>query len=195
MASHVDPDLALLERIARQDKAAFKTLYRRLYQPLFQFLFRMLHQREICEELVDDVLLTVWQKAGEFRGHSKVRTWVMGIAYRKGLKGYHREGRGPHMDELDQHAYRLRDDEDSGPENRLQQRQFGQQLEAGLASLSANHRSVMELTMLGYSCNEIASIVGCPVNTVKTRMFHARRQLRTHLGQADTQAAGRGEAK
>ncbi|MES9837846.1 MAG: sigma-70 family RNA polymerase sigma factor [gamma proteobacterium symbiont of Ctena orbiculata] len=194
MEGHGDPDLALLERIARKDKAAFKALYRQLYQPIYQYLFRMLQRREVCEELVDDVLLTVWQKAGDFRGRSKVRTWVIGIAYRKGLKRYHREARGPQMDELEQHAHRLRDEEDAGPEGRFQQQQLGVQLQTGLMSLSANHRSVMELTMLGYSCNEIASIVDCPVNTVKTRMFHARRQLREYLGQLDPRAAaGRGE--
>jgi len=52
-------------------------------------------------------------------------------------------------------------------------------LARALESLSPDHRAVLELTYyLGHSCSEIAAIMDCPVNTVKTRMFHARNKLR-----------------
>ncbi|MCU7845373.1 MAG: sigma-70 family RNA polymerase sigma factor [Candidatus Thiodiazotropha sp. (ex Monitilora ramsayi)] len=189
----MDPDLTLIERVARQDKAAFKVLYKAYYQPLFHFLIRMLKHQDIVEEVVDDVMFTVWKKAGDFRGRSKVSTWIIGIAYRKGLKSYNRKRREPAMDDLAQHTERMPGATDQMPDHFLEQQQLTEQVQSGLDSLSGNHRCVMELTMLGYSCTEIADIVDCPVNTVKTRMFHARRQLKDHFGRSEsfnTQARG-----
>jgi RNA polymerase sigma-70 factor (ECF subfamily) len=55
-------------------------------------------------------------------------------------------------------------------------------LERALGCLSPDHRAVLELTYyLGHSCGEIAAIMDCPINTVKTRMFHARNKLRALL--------------
>ncbi|MCU7851819.1 MAG: sigma-70 family RNA polymerase sigma factor [Candidatus Thiodiazotropha sp. (ex Monitilora ramsayi)] len=186
MESHMDPDLALFERVVQQDKAAFRALYRKFYQPLFHFLIRMLQRQDIVEEVVDDVMLTVWNKAGDFRGRSKVSTWIIGIAYRKGLKSYNKNRREPGMDDLAQHAGRIPGAADQSPDHSLEQQQLAEQVQSGLETLNGNHRCVMELTMLGYSCAEIADIVGCPVNTVKTRMFHARRQLKDHFGQSES---------
>ena len=95
MESRMDPHLALLERVARQDRVAFKALYKAYYQPLSHFLIRMLKHQDVVEEIVDDVMFTVWEKAADFGGRSKVSTWIIGIAYRKGLKSYNRHRREP----------------------------------------------------------------------------------------------------
>jgi len=55
-------------------------------------------------------------------------------------------------------------------------------MSAAIKHLSVDHQAVVRLTALGHSCSEIAEIVGCPRNTVKTRMFHARLRLRKILG-------------
>ena len=85
------------------------------------------------------------------------------------------------MDDLSKHSERISGGAEQLPDHSLEQRQLTEQIQDGLDKLSGNHRSVMELTMLGYSCAEIADIVDCPVNTVKTRMFHARRQMKGHF--------------
>ena len=69
-----------------------------------------------------------------------------------------------------------------GVDSEISTLQLQQSLDQALQRLRPNHRSVVELTYrFGYSYSEIAEIVGCPVNTVKTRMFHARAQLRKIL--------------
>jgi RNA polymerase sigma-70 factor (ECF subfamily) len=71
---------------------------------------------------------------------------------------------------------------DAGPETELMQRQRSTLLMQQIGRMSAEHRAVIELTYFhGYAYREIAQIMDCPVDTVKTRMFHARRRLRRFL--------------
>jgi RNA polymerase sigma factor (sigma-70 family) len=119
----------------------------------------------------------VWIGGIAFAGHSKVSTWIFGIAYKKALKRLERDRRTPTESFVE--GYDVADDSD--PVAEIDAAQLGGQLDTALASLSPSHRSVVELTfLLDYSYAEVAQIVGCPVNTVKTRMFHARAKLR-HL--------------
>jgi RNA polymerase sigma-70 factor (ECF subfamily) len=70
-----------------------------------------------------------------------------------------------------------------GPEGVVTRQEFCRTLTHALATLSPEQRAVVELTYYhAYSYQEIAEITGCPVNTVKTRMFHARRRLAQLLG-------------
>lgn len=168
-------DLALLEQVVAGDRAAFDTLYRRYYGRLMDFLTRMLNQHELAEEVVNDTMLVVWTGGAAFGGRSRVSTWVFGIAYRKALKRLARERRGPTSPF--EAALDLAADSDPGAE--VDEAQLHSRFRAALAELSPAHRSVVELTfLLEYSYEEVADIVGCPVNTVKTRMFHARARLR-----------------
>lgn len=72
------------------------------------------------------------------------------------------------------------------PERSLARKETMQALSQALQALSPEHRSVIELAFVqGFSYREIADLIECPVNTVKTRMFHARRQLEQHLAALD----------
>ncbi len=142
-----------------------------LYLPrLGRFLYRVVQDAELIQELVNDVMLTVWQNAGAFRRESTVSTWILGIAYRKALDALRRQKRYStlvrQVPEPDRH------DDDIGyfiaerDLNRL------------LVKLSLEQRAVAELSFdFGYSYPEIAEILGVPVNTVKTRMYYARRTM------------------
>ncbi len=176
-----DDNGALLRLVAARDRGAFAQLYRQLHARLYRYLFRMLHDHELTEELIDDVMLTVWDSAARFKGQSAVSTWVIGIAYRKGLKAYRQRSDRQARIVSDDLLPEAGDDDASSPEEHAGQAERFAHIELALARLSADHRSVMELCMLGYGYPEIAEIVDCPVNTVKTRMFHARRQLKEHL--------------
>ena len=116
----------------------------------------------------------VWEKAEQFEGRSKVSTWITGIAYLKGIKALDKLRMMP-----EQQAQSLHDAEEIEETRNLISR-LGLQdwLASGLDQISVDQRSVVELTYIsGYSYLEIADIMKCPVNTVKTRMFHARRRL------------------
>lgn len=175
-----DEDLALIGSIAAGDRVAFKRFYHRHYHPLLRFIGRITGQVELAEEGVNDVMLVVWSNAGDFRGGSKVSTWLFGIGYRKALRllesrrrwtDRFRSMESEHWVELSGAGTSPTDDAE-----------LEDWLEHGMQRLSPKHRAVVELTYYyGYSYGEIAAITECPVNTVKTRMFHARAQLKRML--------------
>jgi RNA polymerase sigma-70 factor (ECF subfamily) len=107
-----------------------------------------------------------------------VSTWILGIAYRKALKRIERQSRAPE----DLSAGEAGLEELGGPDRSLERRVLQDALQGALDKLSPAQRAVVELTYYhGYSCGEVAEIVQCPVGTVKTRMFHARKRLRELL--------------
>lgn len=171
-------DSVLLAAVAEGDVRAFERLYRRYHRPVTGFLFKLTGRPGLVEELVNDVMVVVWQKAGTFAGRSQVSTWIMGVAYKTALKAIRKFGRAPKTVEVE--AGMALDE--AGPERSLADRERRDQIRRALNELSPEHRAVVELTYyLGHSYREIAQIVGCPENTVKTRMFHARKRLREAL--------------
>lgn len=161
----------LLEAVARKDRHAFSELYRLYHPRLRGYLRRLLSNPLSPDEVYDDVMFVVWQDARKFRGDSTVSSWIFGIAYRKAITALRKESR--HQAAIDRSADAQLLAAEPAADNEL--------LRAGLAALSSDHRQVIELTYFcGFSYQEIAEIADCPVNTVKTRMFHARRRLK-HL--------------
>ena len=173
-------DVALLLRIAEGDRNALRQLYGTYYHPLLRFIYRITGRLELAQEGVNDVMLVVWRSSRAFGGRSTVSTWIMGIAYRKALKLLAASRRwtsrfaGVPFDELVERSDALTEQSDDGDLRDL--------LDVALRHLSAEHRAVVELTYFyGCSYEEIAAIAACPVNTVKTRMFHARAKLKKLL--------------
>jgi len=167
----------LIARVADHDLRAFEQLYRAYHARLTRFLDRMTRRRAVIEEVLNDTMLVVWNRSDTFNGRSKVCTWIFAIAYRKALKALQRHDEAVEDAEPDQRAA-----SDDGPERQMQQRQASMGLVRALDALSIDHRMVVELSYFhGMGYREIAEIVDCPVDTVKTRMFHARRRLRTLL--------------
>ncbi len=85
-------DLLLVRQVAAADRAALAELYRSYHQRLARFLSRITRRNDLVEEVINDCFWIVWQKAAEFRGDSRVSTWIMGIAYRCTLKALRHEG-------------------------------------------------------------------------------------------------------
>jgi RNA polymerase sigma-70 factor (ECF subfamily) len=167
----------LLSRVSAQDLQAFEQLYR-IYQPrLARFLLGMLQRPQLIEEVLDDTMMVVWQTAGSFKGASKPSTWIFAIAYRKALKA---RSRWP--DPVEDEEFDTRVSPDPGPDQTLHHQRLHDALVEAMNHLSADHRAVVDLTYFhGMGYREIAEIVDCPVDTVKTRMFHARRRLKQAL--------------
>jgi len=175
-----DDELALIRATAKGDRAAFKTLYDRYAPRLGRYLLRLLKRREVVGEVVNDVMLVAWQSAARYEPRaSRLSSWLFGIAHNKALKAMERMG-ARKEDLLDEEAtedFASRDD-GATPEQTAIGHQTGAALLSALEGLSPNHRAVIELAFAeDCSYQEIAEITGCPLNTVKTRMFHARKQL------------------
>ena len=168
-------DISLLRSIARQDREAFEVLYHRYYPRLYRYLLRLVRRSEMVPEIVNDVMMVVWQKAGTFEERSQPSTWILGIAYRKGVKAVRHLANQP-LVVAPETAASLEDPE---PARRQADMETAMVLQSILEGLSPEQRAVVELTFhYGYSYREIAQITGVPVNTVKTRMFYARKRLK-----------------
>jgi RNA polymerase sigma factor (sigma-70 family) len=167
----------LIARIVDRDLRAFETLYRIYHPRLGRFLMNILRRPHLVEEALNDTMMVVWKKPEAFNGTSKVSTWIFAIAYRTALKARSR------MDEpVEDPEAGGRPSDDLGPEQDLSHRQLQETLMSAMGRLSADHRAVVDLTYFheaGY--REIAEILDCPVGTVKTRMHHARRNLKDIL--------------
>jgi len=171
-------EVALVSRVASGDVAAFDALFRRYAPRLVRFLGRTTRGPQLIDEIVNDTMLVVWRKAGTFNRCSKVSTWILGIASRRRLKTL--EGAKDGAGAVDVHE--IPGPTEFGPEGQLIRDDLRRQLSDALDALSAEQRRVVILTYFeGRSYAEIADIIGCPVNTVKTRMFHARRRLKVLL--------------
>jgi RNA polymerase sigma factor (sigma-70 family) len=170
-------DARLVGQVAGGDRHAFEALYRGFFPRLTRFLNGMTRSVPLIEEIVNDTMLVVWQKAHTFDGTCKVSTWIFAIAYRKACKAI----KG--LDEpVDVDPDLLEGDAGLEPERELELQRLQRAIGAALDDLPAAQRAVVQLTYhheMGYA--DIAAIMDCPVNTVKTRMFHAKRRLRQLL--------------
>jgi RNA polymerase sigma factor (sigma-70 family) len=170
-------EVQLVSRIAEGDLQAFDALYRIFFPRLTRFLDRMTRSPALIEEIVNDTMLVVWQKAGTYNESCKVSTWIFSIAYRKGLKAL-RDVDEPVDADFEQFAA----DPGDQPEQALHQRELQRHVSSALDSLSIEQRTVVNLTYYhGMGYQEIAETMKCPVNTIKTRMFHARKRLKNLL--------------
>ena len=84
-ASAAGHEKELIEGVAAGDREAMAALYKLYFPRLLKFSYRITRDYGLAEEVVNDVMMVVWRKAGEFRGQSKVSTWILGIAYRQSL--------------------------------------------------------------------------------------------------------------
>ena len=159
----------LMAAVAGQDRSALETLYRDYHTRLFRFAFRMTHSHGAADEIVNDVMLAVWRGAGNFRGSSKVSTWIFGIAYRQTLKRLSKKSLTIAPDF----------DPDDVPATENGSREERDWIRHGVDTLPAAQKLTVVLVFyVGMSYEEVAEVTDCPVNTVKTRMFHARRKLK-----------------
>jgi RNA polymerase sigma-70 factor (ECF subfamily) len=170
-------DLALLDGIRAGDRGAFEQLYKLYHPRLSRFLMNLVHRPALVEEVLNDTMMVVWQRPHSFHGASKFSTWLFAIAYRMAMKGLRRQDEAVEDKERDARASEALNPEDEASHQRLRRL-----LMEALEQLSPAHRAVVDLTYfhdLGYQ--EIAEVLECPVDTVKTRMFYARRHLKRYL--------------
>jgi RNA polymerase sigma-70 factor (ECF subfamily) len=171
-------EVALVSRVAQGDAAAFDALFRRYAPRLIRFLGRTTRGGHLIDEIVNDTMFVVWRKARTFNRCSKVSTWILGIASRRRLKTLERVDDRTGAVDIDELAAPA----GCGPEAQFIRQDLQRCLRNAIDALPAEQRRVVMLTYFdGRTYAEIAEIVGCPVNTVKTRMFHARRRLKILL--------------
>ena len=176
-------DADLIARLCKQDEKALELLYHHYYSRLFRFVARVTRRENLIDEVINDVMYVVWEKAETYNQQCQPSTWIFGIAYNKARQSLRNAGNKDEesLDEMDDDNL-VFEDNDSG----LKQLEMTDWLESALDKLSSDQRAVIELTYFqGLHYSEIAVLMECPENTVKTRMHHARKKLAVILNKND----------
>jgi RNA polymerase sigma-70 factor (ECF subfamily) len=167
-------DEVLIGRIASGDRLAMQVLYARHHVRVYRFVLRLVSDPTTAEELISEVFLDVWRQANRFEGRSAVSTWLLAIARFKALSALRRRT----DEELDEDAAAAIEDPSDDPEVSLQKKDKGDILRKCLTALSADHKEIIDLVYYHEkSIEEVAEVLKIPENTVKTRMFYARKKL------------------
>jgi len=167
-------DEVLIGRIASGDRLAMQVLFARHHVRVYRFMLRVVRDETKAEDLISEVFLDVWRQADRFEGRSAVSTWLLAIARFKALSALRRRP----DEELDDEAAAAIEDTSDNPEESLAKKDKSAVIRKCLEGLSADHREIIDLVYYHEkSVEEVAEIVGIPENTVKTRMFYARKKL------------------
>jgi RNA polymerase sigma-70 factor (ECF subfamily) len=167
-------DEALVVRLAAGDRLAMQVLFARHHVRIYRFVLRLVRDRELAEDLLNEVFLDLWRQAATFQARSTVATWLLAIARFKALSSLRR--RDP--EELDEATAAALEDPGDGPELAIEKKDQCEILRKCLSGLSPEHREIIDLVYYqGTTIGQVAEIVGIPENTVKTRMFYARKRL------------------
>jgi RNA polymerase sigma-70 factor (ECF subfamily) len=180
-ATQAPSDQALIARIAAGDRLAMQVLFVRHHVRIYRFVARLVRDQELAEDLVSEVFLDVWRQADKFQARSAVSTWILSIARFKALSSFKRRVE----EELDEDTAAAIEDAGDDPELAIRKKDQGEILRSCLSRLSPEHREIVDLVYYqGTAIRDAAEIVGIPENTVKTRMFHARKRLSELLNAA-----------
>jgi RNA polymerase sigma-70 factor, ECF subfamily len=167
-------DEALIGRIAAGDRLAMKVLFARHHVRIYRFVLRLVRDAALAEDLLSEVFLDVWRQAASFEARSTAPTWLLAIARFKALSSLRRRGEEP----LDEAMAAAIEDPADDPEVALHRRQQQALLRTCWAKLSPHHRDIIDVIYFQEKAiGEAAIILGVPENTVKTRLFYARKRL------------------
>ena len=173
-AGQTTSDQTLIERIAAGDKLAMRVLFARHHVRVYRFALRLVRDETLAEDVVGEMFLDVWRQAATFKARAAVSTWLLAIARFKALSLLRRKGE----ETLDEEAARAIEDPADDPEVTVRKKERSEILRKCWSKLSPGHRDIIDLVYYQEKAiAEVAEIIGIPENTVKTRMFYARKRL------------------
>lgn len=181
-----EDDGQLIARLAAGDSAALDALYERYAGVVFGLVLRIVAERPVAEDLLQEVFVRAWQRAGSYDGsRGRAGAWLCGIAHNLAIDELRRQRRRPQL--VSERDERDPPREPSAPNGRevaeeawINLRRV--QIETALARLPVAQRQVIELAYFeGFTQSQIAARLGEPLGTVKTRMRLGLRKLRDIL--------------
>lgn len=173
-----DPARPLIEAMAAGDTQALDTLYERYGPAILSFLVARLGDRQLAEEVVQDVMLAAWENAARFRGESKVFTWLLVIARNRAMNVQRKHA--PLSVSLDEEFES--GTSDSGLFEAISRKATSAVVRAALRALPAAQRELLVLVFYHQlSGPEVARVLGITIGTVKSRLHRAKEALRRAL--------------
>ena len=174
-------DLDLVKACLPNNETAFSALYQRYEKRVFQYLMTVVNDTGLAEEILVEVMVALWKGLHTFQGQSKVSTWIFGIAHHKAVDAIRKltsqQRGGTNLGEIAESA-----ESQENPLEHAQQTRMAALTQRALTGLSADHREIIHMAFYEeLSYPEIANLLKIPVNTVKTRVFYAKQQLKKSL--------------
>lgn len=173
----------LLRRLATQgDEAqiAMRRLHAEFRTQVYAFAFGRMRRAEDAEEVVVETFLEVWRKATTFRGDSRFSTWLLGIAKYKILN--HLRGQAPAHEDVDELGDVLEDEDATDAFSRIAEGQRAEGVRDCIGKLKTAHRECLQLVYFDeLALREVAAVQGVDEGTVKSRLFHARLNIKKCL--------------
>jgi RNA polymerase sigma-70 factor (ECF subfamily) len=181
-SDRVDHVGTLIQRVATGDREAFAELYDALSARAFGLIVRVLVDRSQSEEVLQEVFLEVWQSAERFtpkRGQG--RSWVLTIAHRRAVDRVRSSQSS--VDRDVRAGFRDMDVAYDNVSEKVEMKIEGRRVVDALAALPEAQKEALTLAYFGgYSQSEIATLVGAPLGTIKTRMRDGLSRLRMEMG-------------
>ncbi len=172
----------LIPAIAGGDILAFERLYRRYERRVRDYALTFTRDYATADEVVVDTMTTVWRDAKHYGGAAKVSSWILGIARHKAIDAVRKARRSPLLNPLEESDDI--EDESATPFDWAARSADVARLNTALALLSDEHREALRLAFVEeLPYGEIAHLAAIPENTVKTRVFHAKRRLQRLLAE------------
>jgi RNA polymerase sigma-70 factor, ECF subfamily len=190
VTEQVAEELALCRRVAEGDEAAFESIVVLYQDRVFSFCLRLLGDRAEAEDVAQDVFLTVYRSAHDFRGESTFSTWLLRIAKNQSLnriKYLDRRGRSGRrsLDEIGEERLSNVSAEraaDPSPDELIEGGERAALVQQEIAALDPQHRAVLVLRDVeDMSYEEISGVTGLPIGTVKSRIHRGRSVLAARL--------------
>ena len=181
-------DQQLVERAQRGDKQAFGLLVSKYQRKLARLLSRLIRDSAEVEDVAQEAFIKAYRALPSFRGESAFYTWLYRIGINTAKNYLVSQGRrAPTTTEFDSEEAETFDDGDqlrdiNTPERMLQSKQIGETVNSAMEALPEELRTAIVLREIeGFSYEEIASIMECPIGTVRSRIFRAREAIADKL--------------
>ncbi|MEY8688518.1 MAG: RNA polymerase sigma factor RpoE [Leptothrix sp. (in: b-proteobacteria)] len=186
-----DPDALLLDRAKRGDMQAFEMLVVKYQRRIQRLIGRMVRDTDLVEDIAQETFIRAYRALPQFRGESAFYTWLYRIAVNTAKKALVDIRRDPVITESAM-ANRNEDDETSRPEHELSHvetpeavlatREIARTVNAAIDALPDDLRQAVTLREIeGMSYDEIATLMACPIGTVRSRIFRAREAIAQRL--------------
>ena len=186
----IDPaDALLVQRARAGDMQAFESLFQKYQKPIYNMLLRMLRSADDAADLTQDTFIKAYRALASLREEAIFYPWLRQIAVNLARNQWKRSGRvrissldeAQSTDEGEELTREL-PDWSANPEALAQDEELRRKIEAAVATLSPDHRTVVTLHHLeGMPVADIAQLLGISVGTVKSRLSRARDQLHRKL--------------
>lgn len=177
-----EDDIAIIQAVLQGRQVAFATLVERYRSYVFTLVLRYVPERELAEELAQDVFVKAYRNLSAYRGESKFSTWLYTIVHTTCLSHMRKKGSGMVLPGEEKIALLQDAMEHDTPMSKLEQSSKRRYIDAAIRQLPEADAQVLSLFYIGeQSVEEVAAITGITTANVKVRLFRARQRLKDIL--------------